>query len=163
MKKDSVATVFLMPGELFVARKPTIISTVLGSCVSVAMFSPRFKVGGMCHALLPENGAAAKSDPFQFVDHAIVYMVREFVKLGVQRKDIQAKLFGGSDVLPTANSAVTVGTQNVEKAYEIIEQEKLRLVAEDVRGERGRRIFFNTCTGEILLKRVGKQGMRSVS
>ena len=161
--KTAAATVFLMPGELFVTREPTMISTVLGSCVSVAMFSPRFKVGGMCHALLPENGAISGSDPQRFVDHAIVHMVREFAKLGIQRKDILVKLFGGSDVLPTANSAVTVGTQNVKKAREIIKREKLRLVAQDVRGEQGRKILFNTVTGEILLKRVTKQDIRSVS
>jgi len=163
MKRDNAPTVFLMPGELFVAREPTIISTILGSCVSVTMFSPRFKVGGMCHALLPEDEASSGSDPRRFVDNAIVHMVREFHKLGIQRKDILVKLFGGSDVLPTANSESTVGTQNVKKAREIIKREKLRLVAQDVRGEQGRKIFFNTCTGEILLKRVAKQDIRSVS
>ena len=162
MKTGNTSTVCLMPGELFVAREPTIITTILGSCVSVAMFSPRFKTGAMCHALLPENGSTPGSDPLRFVDHAILHMIGEFSKLGIQRKDIQVKLFGGSDVLATVNDAVTVGTQNVIKAFEIIEREKLRLVAQDVRGEQGRKIFFNTCTGEILLKRVGKQDIRSV-
>ena len=130
------------------------ISTVLGSCISVTMFFRRFRIGAMCHALLPGKEGGAESDPFRFVDHAITHMVREFVRLGVRKRDIEVKLFGGSDVLITRDKNATVGNQNVRRAFEIIEREGLTLLARDVRGEVGRKIFFNTGTGEILLRRI---------
>jgi chemotaxis protein CheD len=149
-----IRRIFLKPGELCVASEPTLISTVLGSCISVTMFSRRFKTGAMCHALLPKKSDPSGPDAFRFVDHAILHMIREFRRIGVRQGDIEVKLFGGSDVLPSDKRKATVGDQNVQRAFEIIEREGLTLIAEDVRGERGRKIFFNTSTGEILLKRI---------
>ena len=159
-KQDSViSTVFLKPGEIFIAREPTVISTVLGSCVSVTMFNPRHMVGGMCHALLPGSDESSGNDAFRFVDTAILYLVRGFTSLGIKRADIEVKLFGGSDVLDARvgeNIPATIGTQNVERAREIIRREHLILVAEDVRGKQGRKLFFHTNTGGVLLKRIRK-------
>jgi chemotaxis protein CheD len=151
------ARIFLYPGELCVTREPTIVSTVLGSCVSVTMFHPRLKVGAMCHAMLPENGASSASEAFRFVDHAMLHMLEEFTRLGVRHDEIEVKLFGGSDVIAALSAAATIGEQNVEKALEIIDKERLRLFARDVRGEQGRKIFFHTHTGGVLLKRIKKQ------
>ncbi len=159
-KRDClISTVFLKPGEVFIAREPTVVSTVLGSCVSVTMFNPRYMVGGMCHALLPGSGEASDIDVFRFVDTAIIYLVEGFTSLGIKRADIEVKLFGGSDVLDTRageNIPATVGTQNVERAREVIRRERLILVAEDVRGKQGRKLFFHTHTGDVLLKRIRK-------
>jgi chemotaxis protein CheD len=156
---QAASKVFLKPGELFITYEPTVISTVLGSCISVTMFNPRFKVGGMCHALLPTAQSASGHDAFRFVDRAIPYMIEEFARFGIKRKDIEVKLFGGSDVLSTIggeNAPATVGNQNVRRALEVIEKERLVLLAEDVRGEEGRKILFHTHTGNILLKRIRK-------
>ena len=50
-------TVFLLPGEMHFARQPTVISTLLGSCVAVALSDGRRRWGGMNHYLLPDAGA----------------------------------------------------------------------------------------------------------
>ena len=157
MTRKSVPNVYLKPGELCIASEPAIISTVLGSCISVTLFCPRLKMGAMCHAQLPENGGASTDpDAFRFVDHALFYMLEQFACLGVERGEMEVKLFGGSDVLPSGGNAATVGARNVEKALEIIEAKRLRLLANDVGGQRGRKIFFHAHTGEILLKRITK-------
>ena len=43
----------LAPAEIIIADAPTIISTLLGSCVAVTMYCRTKKIGAMCHALLP--------------------------------------------------------------------------------------------------------------
>jgi chemotaxis protein CheD len=162
---NTQSKVFLKPGELVVTFEPTIISTVLGSCISVTMFDPRLRMGGMCHALLPTGDAVSQPDAFRFVDNAILYMVDRFTRFGIKRNHIEVKLFGGSDVLSAAGgdkAPDTVGAQNVRKALRIIENEKLRLLAEDVRGEEGRKILFHTHTGNILLKRIRKTELYGV-
>ncbi|MGA2108628.1 MAG: hypothetical protein ABSH25_13400 [Syntrophorhabdales bacterium] len=50
--------VFLKPGEIYVGEEPAEISTILGSCVSVTMFSKRVRVGAICHALLPSRAGS---------------------------------------------------------------------------------------------------------
>ncbi len=44
---------FLEPGYIFMTKKPTVISTVLGSSVAVCIFDPKRKIGGMNHFLFP--------------------------------------------------------------------------------------------------------------
>ena len=47
---------FLKPGYILIASKPTVISTVLGSCVSVCLYDRKRGAGGMNHFQLPSIG-----------------------------------------------------------------------------------------------------------
>jgi chemotaxis receptor (MCP) glutamine deamidase CheD len=44
--------IYLDPGELHNAREPAIIRTVLGAC-GITCWSPKLRVGALCHLLLP--------------------------------------------------------------------------------------------------------------
>jgi chemotaxis protein CheD len=161
MGKENVtsARVFLKPGEIFVSREPTIISTVLGSCVAVTMFSPRARVGAICHATLPERGGISELAPSHFVSSVVPYMMERLEKLGVERKEIETKLFGGADMFSAAEgscTSATVGEKNIKKALEIIKNERLRLLVYNVGGKTGRKLFFYTHTGEIFLRHINK-------
>src|SRR5579862_9057959 len=46
--------VYLHPGESYLAREPAILRTLLGSCVGATFWSPRLRVGALCHAQLPK-------------------------------------------------------------------------------------------------------------
>ena len=59
MPADSVQEVFLNPGDFHFAGGHTRIRTLLGSCVSIALWHPERKLGGMCHFILPERGQPA--------------------------------------------------------------------------------------------------------
>ena len=160
----SLLNVYLKPGELHITDRPTIISTVLGSCVSVVMFSDRPQLAGMCHAMLPFNGGTNGYDVFRYVDSSISYMVKKFEYQGIRRREIKVKLFGGADVLyyiEDDKERHTVGKKNITKAFETINNEKLSLLMSDVGGTSGRKIFFFTHTGEILLKRLCRKTQRS--
>ena len=45
----------LEPGYVYITLKPTIITTILGSCVSVALYDRVLKFGGMNHYLMPSK------------------------------------------------------------------------------------------------------------
>ena len=49
-----------------------------------------------------------------------------------------------------------MGKQNIEMALRRLEDESLRLVTQDLGGARGRKILFNTYSGEVFLKRLRK-------
>ncbi|HNT68705.1 MAG TPA: chemotaxis protein CheD [Syntrophorhabdaceae bacterium] len=160
----SLLNVYLKPGELHITEKPTIIATVLGSCVAVVMFNDRTNLAGMCHAMLPFNGGTNGHDPYRYVDSSVAHMLKRFETQGVKRNEIKVKLFGGADVLyyiEEDKERHTVGKKNVTKALEIINSEKLNLLMSDVGGTSGRKIFFFTHTGEILLKRLSRKVQRS--
>jgi chemotaxis protein CheD len=150
--------VYLKPGELFTAERPTLITTVLGSCVAITMFVERLGVGSICHAMLPRNPPSNAIDTFRYVDSSILYMIEDLGAAGVKRNEIEVKLLGGADVLDRVEgSPASVGQQNIKEAMDIIRKEKLELAACDVGGESGRKIVFYAHTGRVLLKRINKK------
>ena len=158
--ESELAEVYLQPGEAYLARRPTIIRTILGSCVGVTFWSPRLGCGALCHALLPTfpkhaRSGITRSDGYRYVDFSIRELARQFDKLGAFRAEVQVKLFGGSDVLPVGGGVrrpATVGRQNCDVAVEVVEAEGLGLTASSLGGRRGRHIQFNTRTGEVQLR-----------
>jgi chemotaxis protein CheD len=155
----------LKPGDIYFSDKPALISTLLGSCVSVTMFSRRLGAGAICHGLLPSckgkkpcEGDEFCSEGMRYVDCSIMRMLDWFAQIGVARGEIDVKVFGGSDMLsgPESATKATVGQQNISMAFQVIEKENLRIAASDVGGGRGRKIIFSTHTGEVLLKRLLK-------
>jgi chemotaxis protein CheD len=156
--------VYLKPGEIHFAEHPTLIVTVLGSCLAVTMFSRRGVLGAMCHGLLPrckgERTCAGKClEKFRFVDCSIEQMLKMFDKAGIKHRDIEVKVFGGADMFSREikiPGLVSIGRQNVHTAEQVLEREGLAVAKMDVGGLQGRKILFYTDTGEVLLKRLTK-------
>ncbi|MFZ4855183.1 MAG: chemotaxis protein CheD [Desulfuromonadaceae bacterium] len=147
-------TIYLKPGEVVVAREPVLVSTVLGSCVSVTMFSPGSGVGAICHAMLPEN--AGRDEDLRYVDTALRHIYRKVTGYGVGR-DLVVKLFGGARVLNLGDSGSpgrTVGEQNVARALEILEVLGLKVNSADTGGVVGRKLYFCTRDGDVYLRRM---------
>ncbi len=167
----NLPVIYLKPGELHISSEPSLVTTVLGSCVSVTMFNRRLGIGAICHGMLPEcsssdsrrclsSGICKDScrDCLKYVDCSIYSMIGQFQKLGIGSNEIEVKLFGGANVLQVRNGADsnTVGNQNIKKAMQVINSEKLKLTASDVGGERGYKIIFYPHTGEVMKKRIKK-------
>ena len=149
-----IHNIFLKPGEVVVARKPVLVSTVLGSCIAVTMFEPTCGVGAICHAMLPKN--PGKGDILLYVDTALQEMHRKIMKYG-SGNNLVVKMFGGAKVLSSTNSLsqiLTVGEQNVCCAFKVLESLRLEVVAKDVGGIRGRKLYFSTVNGDVYLKRM---------
>ena len=124
----TTAKIYLKPGEFHFAVTPTIVSTVLGSCISVTMHNPERTMGAICHAVLPDE--LIPGEPYRYVDSSIAAMLRLFDRYRINRRDIEVKLFGGSDILPQGENGyryMTVGQQNILRANQIIEREQLRI------------------------------------
>jgi len=154
--------VYLFPGELYLAREPAVIRTILGSCVGVTFWSAKLGIGALCHSLLPRypgNAAAGFSHTagHRYVDFSIRDLARRFDELGALRKEVEVKLFGGADVLVVSNpgsSRPTVGKMNCETAVEIVRAEGFDLIASSLGGTSGLNLKFNTKTGEVLVRRL---------
>jgi chemotaxis protein CheD len=152
----------LQPGELFLARSPAILRTILGSCVGVTFRSARLGAGALCHCILPRcpqswPPGSGPNEGHRYVDFSIRYLARQFDALGARRQELEVKVFGGAGVLPVAGTRgdrPTVGALNCRVALEILAEEGFTVSASDLGGVRGRRIHFHTGTGEVLLHRL---------
>ena len=156
--------VYLHPGEIYIARAPTILRTVLGSCVGITFWSPRLTIGALCHAVLPRRPPDLPpnlpyAESYRYVDFCIGDVARQLENLGAVRGQLQVKLFGGADVLPVSTkptSRMTVGRQNWEAALETMREESLGVMVSDLGGTRGCTLQFHTGTGEVLLRRLAR-------
>ncbi len=168
MKPDinGLQNVYIHPGEACYSKNSIVVSTVLGSCLSVTMFSKKTKYAGISHCQLPycrscSPGCHNCPEPYKYVKCTIIHMIRKFEHLNISKSDIEVKLFGGADVLKT-NSVEkrisTIGKQNIEMAFETLAQNNMFPAVQDVGGDLGRKIIFLTETGEVFLNRLKKNG-----
>ena len=144
--------VYLKPGEVLVTRTPVLVSTVLGSCVAVTMFSASRNFGAICHAMLPEN--TGRDNDLRYVDTALRHIYGKMVEYGIG-SDLVVKLFGGARVLNVAERSLgkqTVGDQNVAKAEEMLASLGFVVSARDTGGIRGRKLFFCTRSGDVFMR-----------
>jgi chemotaxis protein CheD len=157
---DTVAHVYLQPGDFHFTQRPTVIRTILGSCVGVTFWTRRLAVGALCHGVLPrypKHGSVLACG--HYVDTVLRDLLRRFDELGIARSELEVKVFGGADVLPVDSRVArerTVGHQNWNTAMEVLAREQVRVVASDVGGTSGRSLQFDTATGEVRLRRLSE-------
>jgi chemotaxis protein CheD len=155
---EELQEIRVQPGELYLARHPMKLHTILGSCVSATFWNARVGAGALCHGVLPQcPRRTGGPEDHRYVDLSIRYLAEQFDALGTARHEVEVKLFGGADVLPIGIGRAykpTVGAMNCRVALEVLEQEGFRLVASDLGGVRGRTIQFNTGTGEVIVHRL---------
>lgn len=155
----------LKPGEYFVSNKNVQISTLLGSCISVCLYDPVNRIVGMNHFLLG-NYRYSKSMPMCMTEagrygiHAMELVINGMLNIGADRAKMRAKAFGGSSLLQTkatkTDSFFCVGEANIRFIHEFLRKDKIPLVASDLGGERGRKIFFSAETYDVYVKKIGK-------
>ncbi len=145
--------VFLQPGEYFVADDGFRIRTLLGSCVSVTLWHPATRRGGMSHFLLPTRGNAAPGDEpdGRYADEALQLIVRELAQAGVPLSQCEAKVFGGGNMFPgyTSASNIPVGLRNGEAARSLLAARGVPVVSESLYGHGHRQIIFDLASGDV--------------
>ena len=155
MNEYSRSDYFLHPSSLLVSKDLQWITTVLGSCVSVCFCDPKKQIGGINHYMLPYwNGDGLESPKYGNV--AILQLLNKMYDFGVKKEDIVCKIFGGADVLGEQNPVFNVGQRNIELAYRMVFELGISIANSSTGGKLGRKIHFNTGTGEVLQKYLVK-------
>lgn len=147
---------YLLPGNLFAHNEEHVVLTVLGSCVSVCLLDQRKKVGGINHYMLPFWNGEGLASP-RFGNIAIAKLIERMLELGADRNNLQAKIFGGGDMLHSTNPFMQIGQRNVELAKDQLRNENIPIINADLGGKHGRKLVFNTTTGVVLVKLLKQQ------
>ena len=148
----------LTPGKLLITEQPTLVSTILGSCVSLCLHSKKFRVGAICHGMLPHQTKLPMPEHFPYVDTAVTHMLETMTsRFGLAPSELTVKLFGGASVLQThmaGADAFAIGQQNIAAALEALARYGLAPEVQKTGGTKGYKIFFNTSTGEVFVRRI---------
>lgn len=151
MKKQ----IHLNIGDYWASKEPSVLHTVVGSCIAVCLMDQKEKIGGMNHILLP-----GKAD-LKHMDHCARYgvnamelLIRKILSLGGRPSQLSAKVFGGGNVLPSLFAVNRVGRENTAFVLSYLDHEGIPIQCRDVGGDYTRKIYFHTDTGDVFLKRI---------
>jgi chemotaxis protein CheD len=129
MNLAKLEKVFVLGGRIVIATVPQELVTILGSCISVCLWDRKTRVGGMNHYLLPETINDARS-----LDGG-VSSTRMMIKSMTQKlsviKNVEAKIYGGSNRFFTDKSFLNVGSQNIVAAKFALEEAGIPIIQED--------------------------------
>jgi len=144
---------FLKPGYILLTAEPTTIMTVLGSAVAVTLFDPFRKIGGMNHFVFTDFEEKV-SPTALFAKPAITKLVQMFNQLGAPNETLEAHIFGGACPLDAEDELKSLGDKNVVQAEKVLGEFGISIIGKETGGHYGRKIIFNTASGEIIIAKV---------
>lgn len=150
----------LYPGEYYFSNEDVLMYTVLGSCISVCLHDAKNNVGGMNHFML--SGFSNLTQGFHTPDAqntrygmaAMEMIINGMMKLGGDRKNFRAKVFGGSNMIKLATGVSGIADGNIEFAKWFLTSERIPVDSVDVGGDRARKVYFNPFDGKAFLKHI---------
>ena len=155
-------------GDIAVAENSDNLATSgIGSCLIVALYAPKLKIGALAHTMLPARRSsygvrdASSENPIRntqyaipdtrYVDAAVDEMLKRMLRYeGVKKQDLEAKIIGGANIFPTLN--LDIGKQNVVSAKGKLKKEGIKIVGECVGGSIGRSVEFCIASGIVVVK-----------
>jgi chemotaxis protein CheD len=146
----------ILPGEYYATTEDTVIVTVLGSCVAVCLRDPQKRIGGMNHFLLPSDGASnisSVSDSARYGVYAMELLINQMLKLGADRRRLEAKIFGGGNVLK-GFTGFNVGERNAEFTLEYLSAEHIPVLASDLLDVYPRKVYFSPNSGIVNVRKI---------
>lgn len=146
--------VFLHAGEIYSSAAHSSVTTIVGSCIAVCACDAEAGIGGMNHFLLPHH-ANAIDRSLRFGNVATEELIAAIVRLGASKNRIRARVFGGASVVAELKGEYgTLGLRNAAVALETLQRLNVQVVEHHTGGRRGRKIHYDTRTGEALVRLV---------
>jgi len=143
---------FLAPGQLTVQTRALKIKTIVGSCVAVCLYDPQARIGGLNHYLLARPGPSDPADT-RFGTCAMEQLVARMRQAGARLPRLQAAVVGGGHPIDLEH-ADRIGAENVAVALAVLNAHHIRVVRQETGGDHGRKLLFDTGTGELLVRRL---------
>lgn len=146
------------PGEYYFTKQDMVIVTVLGSCVSACIRDKITGIGGMNHFMLPENMSVADKDSpvsesMRYGTYAMEVLVNQLLRNGARRENLEAKIFGGGNVLKSFTTT-NVGDRNAVFVRQFLKDEGIRITGEDLLDIYPRKVYYFPKTGRVLVKKL---------
>jgi chemotaxis protein CheD len=139
----------ILPCEYFVYHEDILIMTTLGSCIAACLWDREARIGGMNHFMLPEGDAGSG----RYGSYAMELLINEMMKQGATRATMEAKVFGGGQVIDGMTS-MNIGERNTAFVTDYLKTERIPIVSKDVLGIHARKVCFLPASGKAMVKRL---------
>jgi chemotaxis protein CheD len=146
----------VLPGEYYVTGQDMLLVTVLGSCVAACIRDNQSGIGGMNHFMLPDSGAdeaSPLSSSARYGTYAMEILINHITKLGARRACLEAKVFGGGNVL-RGFTVTNVGQRNADFVERFLATEGIRVAAKDLVDIYARKVYYFPKSGRVMMKKL---------
>jgi chemotaxis protein CheD len=115
----------------------------------------RLGFGGMNHFMLPDAGdnGSASGASARYGAYAMEVLVNELIKRGARRETLEAKVFGGGNVMAGLTQA-NVGERNSAFVMRFLRDEGIRVAAHDLLDIHPRKVAYFPATGRALVRKL---------
>jgi chemotaxis protein CheD len=150
---ESANRLFIMPGGLAFSNQAGVLRTLLGSCVSVVVWHPRRRLGGMCHYLLADRPRVAPgSEPDgRYGTDALALFEQRMQQADTEPGQYVAGIYGGANVVDVAH-APDIGGRNIAAAEAWCRRHGLQVLEREVGGRCHRVIEFDIAEGHVRVR-----------
>jgi len=146
--------------EMRIARDPDVLAAYgIGSCVIVAMYDPKTKIGGVAHIMLPDSTGISQErlNPRKFADTAVPLLFQTLAHAGCFKTSLIAKIVGGAEMFPPNEDFTNnIGTMNTKAAIKALGKLSIPIAAQDIGGRSGRSLEMKLDSGRINLTVLGE-------
>ena len=153
-KTSGQKSYILYPGEAHATGENCFLVSVTGTCLLVCLHETRMNIGGMCFMIVPGSfdGHSIIKDSAAYLGVTQIEMLMaEIVKLGGNRKNLKAKVFGGADNIfeHTENNLGEIQQKFINDYFEL---ENIPIVSKSVGGGNRRKVYFSPSDGKAFVK-----------
>jgi chemotaxis protein CheD len=141
-------------GEMVLSSNPEthLIAYGLGSCIALAAWDPKTKVGGLAHFMLPK-GPVNGSSPVKFIDSGLETFLDAFEAKGAVLNRSVFRAAGAAAML-IVGGALAIGQRNADAMQAALKERGLQLSATALGGNAGRTVQLEVGDGRLLIKSV---------
>jgi len=137
----------VLPGEVYVTNQHELITTLLGSCISVCMRDKINKIGGINHFKLPKpTNGKYDSENTNFGICAMELLINEILKNGGNKSFFECAIFGGGNISQALTS--DIGGKNLEFVEHFLRQESIPIVSRDIGHKSAQKIYYHPTSGK---------------
>ena len=141
-----------------VSSPDRLITMGLGSCIGIAIYDRVKKIAGLVHIMLPDSKQFKNIvNPLKYADLGIENLVNQMINKGCRKENMTAKIAGGASMFnfPDKKIISDIGKRNSLAAIEIINKLSIPIIGQDIGGNKGRTMIFESEDGSVLIKSIG--------
>lgn len=143
-------TQIVSSGEYAIAGDiPRKLTAILGSCIGVALYDRKNKVGGLFHILLPEPPTDNfPADCMIYATTGLPLFIKELLETGADKKYLEAVIAGGALIGQVSHQDLTldIGGRTAEFVSKILFQEGIPIKESETGGYFGCTLTLNSST-----------------
>lgn len=135
-------------GEVIVSSEKVVLRSVaIGSCVVIAAYDGRRRIGAMAHVMLPGRAPENAEEKTKYAADGIEEMIAGMESAGAGRDDIEVCLVGAGNVLRKKDD--TICKDNIESTSEVLQARHIAVRGTVLGGTKRKGIFLDIEAGRV--------------